>query len=213
MQVLTNLTHCPQAHILTGSHSGSISSPTAQTYIDIKVGSTSKNPATNTDGWDTLRSDAIVIQDSTINNGDDYVFFKPNSTNIVVQSLQCNGSWHQRRLAGAVHRQRTTLLGQFLRLDNLAEEHDPSFLKWLDDDNNLIVTPISRSGPYMVVNRTALLIMGDDGAVESFCEGPISAYVVNVKPSQPSIPARLPSRVKEALCTAVISSLRQKRRL
>ncbi len=54
--------------------------------------STSKNPAKNTDGWDTYRSDGIVIQNSNINNGDDCVSFKPNSTNVVVQGLVCNGS-------------------------------------------------------------------------------------------------------------------------
>lgn len=64
---------------------------------------------------------------------------------------------------------------QYLSLDNLAEEHDPRFLKWLDDNENLIITRISRSGPYMVINRTVLII-GDDGVVK-FCENPLSAYV------------------------------------
>ncbi|KAF6799485.1 exopolygalacturonase [Colletotrichum sojae] len=60
--------------------------------ITIKVGSTSSNPAKNTDGWDTYRADGIVIQNSRIDNGDDCVSFKPNSTNVVVQNLICNGS-------------------------------------------------------------------------------------------------------------------------
>ncbi|CAD6441728.1 8f28391f-bece-4afc-b165-64c327e63043 [Sclerotinia trifoliorum] len=60
--------------------------------INISGGSSSKNPAKNTDGWDTYRSDNIVIQNSNINNGDDCVSFKPNSTNILVQNLACNGS-------------------------------------------------------------------------------------------------------------------------
>ncbi|THW32209.1 PGX, glycoside hydrolase family 28 protein [Aureobasidium pullulans] len=60
--------------------------------ISISGSSQSKNPAKNTDGWDTYRSDNIVIQNSVINNGDDCVSFKPNSTNILVQGLQCNGS-------------------------------------------------------------------------------------------------------------------------
>jgi galacturan 1,4-alpha-galacturonidase len=60
--------------------------------IDIEGDSVSKNPAKNTDGWDTYRSDNIVIQNSNINNGDDCVSFKPNSTNILVQNLVCNGS-------------------------------------------------------------------------------------------------------------------------
>ncbi|KAH8723772.1 pectin lyase fold/virulence factor [Phaeosphaeriaceae sp. PMI808] len=60
--------------------------------IDIAGGSVSKNKAKNTDGWDTYRSDNIVIQNSHIDNGDDCVSFKPNSTNVVVQNLWCNGS-------------------------------------------------------------------------------------------------------------------------
>ncbi|KAI0174650.1 polygalacturonase [Pestalotiopsis sp. NC0098] len=60
--------------------------------ITISVHSTSSTTPKNTDGWDTYRSDGIVIQNSVINNGDDCVSFKPNSTNIVVQGLSCNGS-------------------------------------------------------------------------------------------------------------------------
>lgn len=43
-------------------------------------------------GWDVYRSSNIVIQDSVINNGDDCVSFKPNTTSVVVQNLHCNGS-------------------------------------------------------------------------------------------------------------------------
>ncbi|KAK2760251.1 hypothetical protein FQN54_002319 [Arachnomyces sp. PD_36] len=65
----------------------------------------------NSDGWDTYRSDRVVIQDSIIKNTDgvygplslnnfpesililkDCVSFKPNSTNVVVQDLKCTGS-------------------------------------------------------------------------------------------------------------------------
>ncbi|EXF86499.1 exopolygalacturonase [Colletotrichum fioriniae PJ7] len=46
----------------------------------------------NSDGWDTYRSDRIVIQNSVIINTDDCVSFKPNSTNVVVQNLDCTGS-------------------------------------------------------------------------------------------------------------------------
>ncbi|ETS78459.1 putative exopolygalacturonase X [Pestalotiopsis fici W106-1] len=60
--------------------------------ITISVYSTSSTTPKNTDGWDTYRADGIVIQNSVINNGDDCVSFKPNSTNIVVQGLTCNGS-------------------------------------------------------------------------------------------------------------------------
>jgi len=60
--------------------------------INISGFSTSVNVAKNTDGWDTYRSEDITIQNSIINNGDDCVSFKPNSTNILVQNLFCNGS-------------------------------------------------------------------------------------------------------------------------
>ncbi|KAM0253125.1 hypothetical protein ACHAQJ_007401 [Trichoderma viride] len=60
--------------------------------IDIAVQSESSNPAKNGDGWDTFRSDRIVIQSSHVDTSDDCVSFKPNSTNIIVQGMQCNGS-------------------------------------------------------------------------------------------------------------------------
>lgn len=60
--------------------------------IDISGYSQSNNEAKNTDGWDTYRSSNIVIQDSIVNNGDDCVSFKPNSTEIIVQNMHCNGS-------------------------------------------------------------------------------------------------------------------------
>ncbi|KAK3643589.1 Exopolygalacturonase X-1 [Elasticomyces elasticus] len=60
--------------------------------IDISGFSQSSALAKNTDGWDTYRSSNIVIQNSVINNGDDCVSFKPNSTEILVQNLHCNGS-------------------------------------------------------------------------------------------------------------------------
>ena len=60
--------------------------------IDISGFSKTKNVAKNTDGWDTYRSDHITIQNSVVNNGDDCVSFKPNSTSILVQNMYCNGS-------------------------------------------------------------------------------------------------------------------------
>ncbi|KAK0631402.1 exopolygalacturonase [Immersiella caudata] len=60
--------------------------------IDIAGASVSQNMAKNTDGWDTYRSRDVTIMNSVINNSDDCVSFKPNSTNILVQSLFCNGS-------------------------------------------------------------------------------------------------------------------------
>lgn len=60
--------------------------------IDIFSRSASKNFAKNLDGWDTYRSDNLVIQNSYIDHDDDCVSFKPNSTNIIVQGLVCNSS-------------------------------------------------------------------------------------------------------------------------
>lgn len=62
------------------------------TDIDIFSRSESENFAKNLDGWDTYRSDNIVIQNSHVNHDDDCVSFKPNSTNVIVQGLVCNGS-------------------------------------------------------------------------------------------------------------------------
>ncbi|KAJ3208607.1 hypothetical protein HDU82_002206 [Entophlyctis luteolus] len=57
-------------------------------YDNIHITATNKN----TDGWDTYKSDNVVIQNSVISNGDDCVSFKPGSTNMVVQGLSCTGS-------------------------------------------------------------------------------------------------------------------------
>jgi galacturan 1,4-alpha-galacturonidase len=54
--------------------------------------STSANQASNTDGWDVYRSDNVAILNSVIVNDDDCVSFKPNSTNILVENLDCTGS-------------------------------------------------------------------------------------------------------------------------
>ncbi|KAH7099573.1 pectin lyase fold/virulence factor [Auriculariales sp. MPI-PUGE-AT-0066] len=61
------------------------------TNVKLTAQATTVTPK-NTDGWDTYRSDRVVIQDSVINNTDDCVSFKPNSTNILVRNLICNGS-------------------------------------------------------------------------------------------------------------------------
>ncbi|OCH83873.1 pectin lyase-like protein [Obba rivulosa] len=64
------------------------------TYSNIHINATSYsfNPAANSDGWDIYRSSFVTIIDSVINNDDDCVSLKPNSTNIVVSNLWCNGS-------------------------------------------------------------------------------------------------------------------------
>ncbi|KAK7725800.1 hypothetical protein SLS63_007955 [Diaporthe eres] len=60
--------------------------------MDLIASSTGGVKIANSDGWDTYRSDRVVIQDSVIINTDDCVSFKPNSTNVVVQNLDCTGS-------------------------------------------------------------------------------------------------------------------------
>ncbi|KAJ7118780.1 pectin lyase fold/virulence factor [Mycena epipterygia] len=60
--------------------------------IHINAVSTSSHGPSNTDGWDIYRSDQVTLKNSIINNGDDCVSFKPNSTNIIVSNLNCNGS-------------------------------------------------------------------------------------------------------------------------
>ncbi|KAL3478848.1 Exopolygalacturonase X-2 [Aspergillus californicus] len=101
--------HRPLLFITDGWHGGSITglklrqSPNWHNFIanssellisdmDIFSRSSSEAWASNLDGWDTFRSDNIVIQNSVINHDDDCVSFKPNSTNIIVQGLHCNGS-------------------------------------------------------------------------------------------------------------------------
>ena len=64
-----------------------------------------------TDGWDTYRSDSITIQNSVVDNTDDCVSFKPNSTNIIVQNMQCNGS----------HGMSVGSLGQYLGQKDIVE--------------------------------------------------------------------------------------------
>ncbi|KAI9259457.1 pectin lyase fold/virulence factor [Phascolomyces articulosus] len=46
----------------------------------------------NTDGWDTSEVDGITIINSHINNSDDCVAIKTNTSNIHIENLYCNGS-------------------------------------------------------------------------------------------------------------------------
>ncbi|KAI1081031.1 glycoside hydrolase family 28 protein [Whalleya microplaca] len=60
--------------------------------MDLRAKSLNDVTIANSDGWDTYRSDRVIIQDSFIDNTDDCVSFKPNSTDVVVQNLVCIGS-------------------------------------------------------------------------------------------------------------------------
>ncbi|KAF4306661.1 Glycoside hydrolase family 28 [Botryosphaeria dothidea] len=64
----------------------------AFTNISIHSVSNNENFEKNTDGWDIYRSDWITVQNSSVTNGDDCVSFKPNSTNVLVQNMICNGT-------------------------------------------------------------------------------------------------------------------------
>ncbi|KAJ6582833.1 pectin lyase fold/virulence factor [Mycena sp. CBHHK59/15] len=68
--------------------------------IHINAVSNSAHGPSNTDGWDVYRSDQVTIKNSVINNGDDCVSFKVNSTNILVSNLSCNGSQSLGQFAG-----------------------------------------------------------------------------------------------------------------
>lgn len=61
-------------------------------YTRIKIKSISANasaPASNTDGWDIYRSSYVSISNSHVVNGDDCVSFKPNSTYMTVENMNC----------------------------------------------------------------------------------------------------------------------------
>ncbi|KAE8453337.1 hypothetical protein EG329_011405 [Mollisiaceae sp. DMI_Dod_QoI] len=64
------------------------------TFNNIKLNSIQSDgsQAHNTDGWDIYRSSNVTISNSHIINGDDCVSLKPNSTNVLVQNLYCQGS-------------------------------------------------------------------------------------------------------------------------
>ena len=79
--------HSPNWHNLIANSSDILISD-----IDIFSRSTSHNEAKNLDGWDTYRSDNVIIQNSVLDHDDDCVSFKPNSTNVIIQGLVCNGS-------------------------------------------------------------------------------------------------------------------------
>ncbi|THH32774.1 hypothetical protein EUX98_g1418 [Antrodiella citrinella] len=60
--------------------------------INISSHSYSDSPAANSDGWDIYRSNLVTITNSTVDNDDGCVSFKPNSTNMLVSNMVCNGS-------------------------------------------------------------------------------------------------------------------------
>ncbi|KAJ7820302.1 glycoside hydrolase family 28 protein [Mycena olivaceomarginata] len=109
------------------------------TYSDITITATSmsSNSVGNTHGWDTYRrSDNVVIKDSVINNGDDCVSFKPNSTNIPVSNLTCTGS----------HGISVGSLGQFPRVFDIMENVTAINIKMINPGNGARIKAWAGSG-------------------------------------------------------------------
>ncbi|KAJ7872121.1 pectin lyase fold/virulence factor [Mycena olivaceomarginata] len=102
------------------------------TYSDITITatSTSSNSAGNTDGWDTYRSDNVVIKDSVINNGDDCVSFK------VVSNLTCTGS----------HGISVGSLGQFPGVFDIVENVTAINVKMINSGNGARIKAWAGSG-------------------------------------------------------------------
>ncbi|KEY72818.1 hypothetical protein S7711_04407 [Stachybotrys chartarum IBT 7711] len=80
--------------------------------MDLVAKATDGVQIANSDGWDTYRSDNIVIQNSNIINTDDCVSFKPNSTNVIIQGLVCDGS----------HGISVGSLGQYVNVTDIVED-------------------------------------------------------------------------------------------
>ncbi|SGY20234.1 BQ5605_C017g08542 [Microbotryum silenes-dioicae] len=64
------------------------------TMSNINIDAVSKSDSLpyNTDGVDTYNSDDVTLLDFNVNNADDCVSLKPNSTNVEVGRVNCNGS-------------------------------------------------------------------------------------------------------------------------
>ncbi|KAH8908582.1 exopolygalacturonase [Coniochaeta sp. PMI_546] len=82
-----NLQYSPQYY-----HFVANSSNVVWDHISISGQSHSSNQALNTDGWDFYRSSDITVMNSVIDNGDDCISFKPNSTQMLIQGLDCSHS-------------------------------------------------------------------------------------------------------------------------
>jgi galacturan 1,4-alpha-galacturonidase len=80
--------------------------------LNLTVKASGANPAKNTDGFDTYRSSNIVIQNTRVDNTDDCVSFKPNSTSVLVQNMWCNGS----------HGISVGSLGQYVGVTDIVED-------------------------------------------------------------------------------------------
>ncbi|KAI6357816.1 hypothetical protein MCOR07_003860 [Pyricularia oryzae] len=88
----------------------------------------------NTDGFDTLRSSNIIVQNSVVQNTDDCVSFKPNTSAVVIQNLACTGS-HGISVGslGQYHRQVDVVEDLYVYNTSMADASDGARLKvWPD---------------------------------------------------------------------------------
>lgn len=60
--------------------------------VTIENLSDNQNLPKNTDGWDSYNVDGLTVRDAWVNIGDDCFSPKPNTTNIYVENLYCNGT-------------------------------------------------------------------------------------------------------------------------
>jgi galacturan 1,4-alpha-galacturonidase len=64
-------------------------------FDDVNIEATSNNASAlpkNTDGWDTMNVKGISVTNSRVNIGDDCFSPKPNTSDIYVKDLWCNGT-------------------------------------------------------------------------------------------------------------------------
>ncbi|KAI9495611.1 pectin lyase fold/virulence factor [Zychaea mexicana] len=77
----------PFWHIVVRNANGAVF-----TNMNIWSQSNSSFPEANSDGWDILASTGVVIKDPVIANHDDCVSFKYNTTNTLIENVDCTGS-------------------------------------------------------------------------------------------------------------------------
>ncbi|KAJ6451618.1 pectin lyase fold/virulence factor [Mycena sanguinolenta] len=127
--------------------------------VTFNAASTSSNGASNTDGWDIYRSDTVVISNSVINNGDDCVSFKVDTTNVLVTNLNCTGS----------HGISVGSLGQFAGVFDIVENVTATNIRMSNAENGARIKAFAGSGvgSGMVNNITF------SGFIESAVDNPV----------------------------------------
>jgi galacturan 1,4-alpha-galacturonidase len=70
----------------------SLSSPLLVTFLLTRANTQIQSLPKNTDGFDSFNVDGLTVTNTRVNVGDDCFSPKPNTTNILVQNLWCNGT-------------------------------------------------------------------------------------------------------------------------